>query len=101
MTLQIDTLAYTNKLRRLAPEQKLLLAIALLIITAFAHPQVRLLIAVWMSIWTMFYAGIPVKIYLKLVYIASFFWLASLPALVINGVAISQLNLVEKIAYMG
>ena len=64
MKMQIDTLAYTNKLRRLAPEQKLLFAIALLIITAFAHPVVQILIAVWVSIWTIFYAGIPTKIYL-------------------------------------
>ncbi|MBD2347146.1 cobalt ECF transporter T component CbiQ [Anabaena subtropica] len=101
MTLQIDTLAYTNKLRRLAPEQKLLFAIALLIITAFAHPQVRLLIAVWMGIWTVFYAGIPAKIYLKLVYIAIFFWITSLPALVINSVTISQINLVQDDAVYG
>lgn len=101
MTLQIDTLAYTNKLRRLAPGQKLLLAIALLMITAFAHPLVQILIALWMSIWTIFYAGIPAKIYLKLIYIAGFFWLTSLPALAINGVGISQLNLVQNDAVYG
>jgi cobalt/nickel transport system permease protein len=101
MSLQIDTLAYTNKLRRLAPEQKLLFAIALLIISNFAHPPVQILIAVWMSIWTIFYAGIPTKIYLRLVYIPMLFWLTSLPALVINGVDINQLNLIQNDAITG
>ncbi|WP_066378103.1 cobalt ECF transporter T component CbiQ [Anabaena sp. CA = ATCC 33047] len=95
MSLQIDTLAYTNKLRRLAPVQKLLFAIALLIISNLAHPPVQILIAVWMSVWTIFYAGIPAKIYLKLVYIPIVFWLTSLPALVINGVHIHQFNLIQ------
>ncbi|WP_017653488.1 cobalt ECF transporter T component CbiQ [Fortiea contorta] len=94
MRIRIDTLAYTNRLRWLAPEQKLLLAIALLIIAAFTHPPIQILIAIWMSIWTVVYAGIPLKIYLQLVYVASLFWLTSLPALVINGVDSSHLNLV-------
>ncbi|MEA5580974.1 cobalt ECF transporter T component CbiQ [Nodularia harveyana UHCC-0300] len=101
MTLQIDTLAYTNRLRWLAPEQKLLFAIALLIITAFAHPPVQILIAIWMSIWTVIYAGIPLKIYLKLVYIASLFWLTSLPALVINGVHNNYLNIIQEDVIIG
>ncbi|GAX35732.1 cobalt ECF transporter T component CbiQ [Nodularia sp. NIES-3585] len=101
MTLQIDTLAYTNRLRWLAPEQKLLFAIALLIITAFAHPPVQILTAIWMSIWTVIYAKIPLKIYLKLVYIATLFWLTSLPALVINGIHINHLNFIENDSIMG
>ncbi|WP_017314556.1 cobalt ECF transporter T component CbiQ [Mastigocladopsis repens] len=101
MKIQIDTLAYTNRLRWLPPEQKLLFAIALLIIAAFSHPQVQVLIAVWMSIWTVIYAGIPAKTYLKLVYLATLFWLTSLPALVINGVDISQLHLVPNDSVSG
>jgi len=101
MRIQIDTLAYTNRLRWLAPEQKLLFAIALLIIAAFTHPLVQILIAIWISIWTVVYAGIPVKTYLKLVYVASLFWLTSLPALVINGVDIAHLNLVNHDSIAG
>ncbi len=101
MTLQIDTLAYTNRLRWLAPEQKLLFAIALLIITAFTHPPVQILIAIWMSIWTVIYAKIPLNIYLKLVYIATLFWLTSLPALVINGIHNNHLNLIQDDAIFG
>ncbi|WP_414564174.1 MULTISPECIES: cobalt ECF transporter T component CbiQ [unclassified Anabaena] len=101
MTLQIDTLAYTNRLRWLAPEQKLLLAIALLIITALAHPPVQILIAIWISTWTVIYAKIPIQVYVKLIYIATIFWLTSLPALVINGIHINHLNLIKDDAIMG
>ncbi|MBH8555427.1 cobalt ECF transporter T component CbiQ [Nostocaceae cyanobacterium CENA357] len=101
MTLQIDTLAYTNRLRWLAPEQKLLFAIALLIITAFSHPLIQILIAIWISTWTVVYAGIPAKIYLKLVYVATLFWLTSLPALVINGVNIAHLRLIQSDSIAG
>lgn len=101
MKIQIDTLAYTNRLRWLAPEQKLLFAIALLIISAFTHPPIQIVIAVWMSVWTVVYAGIPVKTYLKLVYVATLFWVTSLPALLINSVDISHLNLVQADALAG
>ncbi|NDJ22760.1 cobalt ECF transporter T component CbiQ [Nostoc sp. B(2019)] len=101
MTLQIDTLAYTNRLRWLAPEQKLLFAIALLIITAFTHPLAQILIAIWISTWTVIYAGIPAKTYLKLVYIATLFWLTSLPALIINGIDIAHLHLVQHDSVIG
>jgi cobalt/nickel transport system permease protein len=101
MRIQIDTLAYTNRLRWLAPEQKLIFAIALLIIAAFTHAPIQILITVWMSVWTVVYAGIPAKIYLKLVYVASLFWLTSLPALLINGVDISHVNLVQSDSIAG
>lgn len=101
MTLQIDTLAYTNRLRWVAPEQKLLFAIALLIIAAFAHPLAQVLIAIWMSIWTVVYAGIPLKIYLRLVYLATLFWLTSLPALIINGIDIAHLHLIQHDSITG
>jgi cobalt/nickel transport system permease protein len=101
MNIQIDTLAYTNRLRFLAPQQKLLLAIVLLIIAAFAHPPTQILITIWMSIWIVIYAGIPAKIYLKLVYVASLFWLTSLPALVINFVEFTHRIILENDALAG
>ncbi|HLO83814.1 MAG TPA: cobalt ECF transporter T component CbiQ [Nostocaceae cyanobacterium] len=101
MNIQIDTLAYTNRLRFLAPQQKLLLASVLLIIAAFAHPPTQILITIWMSIWIVIYAGIPAKIYLRLIYIASLFWLTSLPALVINGVEFTHRLMLENDAILG
>ncbi|MBW4671042.1 MAG: cobalt ECF transporter T component CbiQ [Cyanomargarita calcarea GSE-NOS-MK-12-04C] len=101
MKIQIDILAYTNRLRWLPPKQKLIFALFLLLISAFAHPQVQILIAIWMGIWIVIYAGIPAKIYIKLVYVACLFWLTSLPALAINVIDISHLNLLKNDSWHG
>ncbi|GAB1542917.1 cobalt ECF transporter T component CbiQ [Scytonema sp. NUACC21] len=96
MKIQIDTLAYTNRLRWIPPEQKLLFSTVLLVIAAFAHPLVQVLIALWLGVWTVVYAAIPLKTYLKLIYFAALFWVTSLPALLISGVDISQVHLVPQ-----
>jgi cobalt/nickel transport system permease protein len=92
MKIQIDTLAYTNKLRWMPPEHKLLFATVLVAISMLSHPLVQVLIALWVSVWIVIYAGIPAQTYLKLVCVATLFWLTSFPALVVNGVDFSQLN---------
>lgn len=99
--MQIDTLAYTNRLRRLPPEHKLLFAIALLVIIYSTRAPVQIVIAVWISIWTVIYAGIPASIYLRLLCITAGFWLTSLPAIVVNGVSLSQLSLVQSDVWQG
>ncbi len=101
MTLQIDTLAYTNRLRQLPPEHKVLFAIALLVITYVAGIWVQILIALWMGIWTVIYARIPAPIYLKLMSIPAGFWLSSLPALIISGVATANWTSVQTDVWKG
>ena len=101
MTLQIDTLAYTNRLRGLPPEPKLLFAIALLIITYITHPPIQLLITLWLGVWVIVYAKIPASIYLKLLFIPASFWLTSLPALVLSGVAVADLSTVQLDVWQG
>ncbi|MDY7015476.1 MAG: cobalt ECF transporter T component CbiQ [Cyanobacteriota bacterium] len=81
---QIDSLAYTNQLRSLPPEHKLGFAIALFILSYLAPPHIQLLIALWLALWVIGYARIPAKVYLKLLVIPLTFWIASLPALLIN-----------------
>ena len=95
MSLQIDTLVYTSRLRHLPPEHKLLFAIALLLITYFTQISVQILIALWISVWTVIYAGIPIAIYCRLLSITAGFWLTSLPALVMSIVGLSDLHLVQ------
>lgn len=101
MTLQIDTLAYTSRLRQLPPAQKLLFAIALLLITYCAHIPIQILITVWISIWTVIYAGIPAAIYLRLLSITAGFWLTSLPALIISGIDLPHLSSVQTDVWQG
>lgn len=101
MSLQLDTLAYTNRLRGLPPEHKLILAIATLIISLCTHPVIQVLTALWMGVWTVIYARIPAGIYLKLLLFASFFWLTSLPALVLNGVSVADFSSVQLDSWSG
>lgn len=101
MSLRIDSLAYANRLRQLPPEHKLLFALTLLLIIYSARVPVQLLIAVWIGIWTVIYAGIPVSIYLRLLSITAGFWLTSLPVLVVSGVGLSNLPLVQADVWQG
>ncbi|MEG4224661.1 cobalt ECF transporter T component CbiQ [Microcoleus sp. N9_B2] len=87
MNHQIDSLAYTNRLRGLPPAHKLSFAIALLILSLVSHAAVQLSIALWLTIWIVVYAGIPAKLYLRLLSVPLVFLLTSLPALAMGAVA--------------
>ena len=101
MALQIDTLAYTNRLRQLPPEHKLLFAIALLLLTYCTRAPIQLAIAVWLSIWTVIYAKIPARLYVRLLFIPIGFWLTSLPAFLISGVGIENIASVQADVWQG
>ncbi len=101
MSLQLDTLAYTNRLRGLPPEHKLIFALVTQVISLCTHPQVQVLTALWMVVWTVVYARIPAGIYFRLLLFASFFWLTSLPALVLNGVSVADFSSVQLDSWSG
>ncbi|WP_413198902.1 cobalt ECF transporter T component CbiQ [Nostoc piscinale] len=101
MSLQLDTLAYTNRLRKLPPEHKLIFALTTLAIALTTHPFVQILIAIWMGVWTIVYAKIPAGIYFRLLLFTIVFCLTSLPALIINGVSINDLPKVQLDALYG
>ncbi|NJM17248.1 MAG: cobalt ECF transporter T component CbiQ [Richelia sp. RM2_1_2] len=101
MSLKLDTLAYTNKLRGLPPEHKLIFALTTLLISLSTHPPIQILIALWMGIWTVVYAKIPAGTYFKILAVASFFWLTSLPALIINAISIADVLKVQNDAWQG
>ena len=89
--MHIDTLAYTNRLCRLPPEQKLGFALVLLVIAYLTPIPIQLLILGWVSIWIAIYARIPVGVYLRLLWLTAMFWLSSVPAIVLNGVGFADL----------
>lgn len=95
MNLKIDSLAYTNRLLKLPPEQKLIFAFGVELIALVSHAPTQILIILWMGVWTVVYAGIPFKLYLRLITFASFFVLMSLPALVFNLVSTTQMDLAK------
>lgn len=95
MTLPIDTLAYSNRLRYLFPQHKLVFAFTVLAIALFTHGWLQIIIFLWMSIWTVAYARIPFYTYLKMVLWALLFWVGSLPALVVNAVSVNNLTAIS------
>jgi cobalt/nickel transport system permease protein len=101
MSHQIDSLAYTNRLRWLPPSHKLSFAIVLLLLSLISAPIVQLLISVWLLLWIVAYARIPAKFYLRLLSFPLSFWITSLPAFVINGVGTDAMQMVQSDVWQG
>lgn len=101
MHLWLDNLSHNNRLRRLPAIQKLGFALVLLALALISHPPVQIAIALWMSIWIVVYARIPVKIYGQMLGLAIGFWLTSIPALIIAGVAVAEQGSVQADALWG
>ena len=101
MIHQIDTLSYTNRLRKLSPWHKLIFAFTTLAISLASDPRVQILTVIWMSIWTVIYAKIPAKVYLQLLMFTIVFGLMSLPALIVNGVSIFDIESVKLDSWYG
>ncbi|MBD1847128.1 cobalt ECF transporter T component CbiQ [Cyanobacteria bacterium FACHB-63] len=95
MQLWIDTFSYRNRLRRLPPQQKVLFAGIVLVFALITRPIVQCAIALWMSIWIVNYAGIPSKVYGRMLSVAIAFWFTSIPALLIAGVALSERSRIQ------
>jgi cobalt/nickel transport system permease protein len=81
---QIDTLAYSNRLRHLPPAQKLWFALIVLLIALISHYPIQIVIFIWMSVWIVVYAGIPRQIYTSMLLGAIAFLVTSLPTLAIE-----------------
>jgi cobalt/nickel transport system permease protein len=92
---QIDSLAYTNRLRNVPPEHKLLFAMMLFSLSWVASVPIQLLISFWIAVWIIGYGGIPAAVYLKLQTIPFGFWLTSVPALVFGGVRLPNLGFIQ------
>jgi len=80
----LDVYAYTNALRPLPPTQKVGFALGMLTLALVGQPVTQGVIGLWMSRWILGAAGIPLAVYGSLVGGMVLFWLASLPALVVE-----------------
>lgn len=81
---QLDSLSYQNRLRHLPPGQKLLLGSVLLLLVLIAHATVQTLVFIWMGLWVVGYARIPVRTYLLFLTVSLSFFAAGLPALLVE-----------------
>lgn len=91
----LDAYAYTNHLKQLPPLQKLLFALTTLAIALLAHPLTQAAIFVWLNLWTIGYARIPIKAYGRVLAVVSIFLLTSLPALLINAIALDEITAIQ------
>jgi cobalt/nickel transport system permease protein len=82
--IQLDTLAYSNRLRHLPPSQKLWFALTVLLLALVTHYPVQIFILIWMSCWSVIYAGIPWRIYSSMILGVMTFLITSMPALAIE-----------------
>lgn len=98
---QIDSIAYTNRLRNLPPTHKLSFAITLFCLSWLASPILQLLISAWIAIWIIIYAKVPALTYLKLQTIPIVFLLTSIPALIFGVVQPPHLGLIQPDIYWG
>ncbi|MEW9700180.1 cobalt ECF transporter T component CbiQ [Paenibacillus sp. SI8] len=80
----IDTLSYRNSLRAVSPMWKCGFAAVLLLLSYLSHPAVQILLSLWMMLWTIGYARIPLKYYFLVIGTACLFYSASLPALIVE-----------------
>lgn len=99
-----DAYAYTNRLKQLPPQQKLIFALVILSIALVTHPITQGLIFVWLSVWIIGYARIPAKVYGRVSFAIMFFLFASLPALIVEGgsaarEAVTQSNALAGVAF--
>ncbi len=101
MHLWLDRLSHNNRLRYLPPEHKLGFALVVLAIALIVRPPVQIAIALWMSVWIVGYARIPVNVYGQMLGLAIWFWVTSIPALIISGVAVSAQTSIQADALFG
>ncbi|WP_103104132.1 cobalt ECF transporter T component CbiQ [Brevibacillus reuszeri] len=96
---QLDSLSYQNRLRQLPPEHKLLFGCALLLLVLLGHALVQMLVFVWIGVWVVGYARIPVRSYFLFLLLSTSFFVAGLPALLIDWVKAGvELQNVELLA---
>ena len=77
MNHKIDSLSYTNRLRWLPPEHKLSFAAVLLMGSLTSPPIVQIAVVVWLGVWIVGYAGIPVRTYGQMMVLPIGFWVSS------------------------
>ncbi|GEN34192.1 cobalt ECF transporter T component CbiQ [Aneurinibacillus danicus] len=84
MKIQLDTLAYTNRLRHVSPAQKLSFGLSTLFFVLVAHTKVHVAVFAWMSVWIVGYAGIAARVYVNLLMALAVFLALGLPPLVLE-----------------
>jgi len=97
----LETLAYTNRLRDLPPEQKLLFAGGTLLMALLGQPFVQVLVFLWMSGLLILCARIPLKTYGCLLGLPCAFLLMGLLPLTVSWTPAARLAIAVEDAWAG
>lgn len=81
---QLDSLSYQSRLRDLPPAHKLLFGSVMLLLVLVGHAFVQLLVFLWMGVWVVRYARIPLRSHLLFLLLPLSFFVAGLPALLVD-----------------
>ncbi|ATO50520.1 cobalt ECF transporter T component CbiQ [Brevibacillus laterosporus] len=84
MNLWIDRIAYQNRLRDVSARFKAGFAAGMLVLALCADMEIQIAIFIWMSIWIVGYASVPLRSYLIFIGVACLFFISSTPALLID-----------------
>ncbi|WP_068792005.1 cobalt ECF transporter T component CbiQ [Brevibacillus laterosporus] len=84
MNLWIDRIAYQNRLRDVSARFKAGFAAGMLVLALCANMEIQIGIFIWMSIWIVGYASVPLRSYLIFIGVACLFFISSTPALLID-----------------
>ncbi|MDN9008715.1 cobalt ECF transporter T component CbiQ [Brevibacillus laterosporus] len=84
MNLWIDRIAYQNRLRDVSARFKAGFAAGMLTLALCADMEIQIGIFLWMSIWIVGYASVPLRSYLMFIGVACLFFISSTPALLID-----------------
>ncbi|MCU0523307.1 MAG: cobalt ECF transporter T component CbiQ [Elainella sp. Prado103] len=96
----LEVYAQTQRLK-IAPQQKLIFAGILLLLALIVDPIVQGMIFVWLGIWTIGYAGIPLRVYGSVLAIVLLFLWISLPILMVEIVPLHQLVAIQTDVWAG
>lgn len=80
----IDSYSYANRLRNESAAWKTGFAAGMLVLTYLSGLPLQAAIFCWMMCWTVVHAGIPLKVYTKLIVVPCLFYAASLPAIIVE-----------------
>ncbi|MFT9850265.1 cobalt ECF transporter T component CbiQ [Aneurinibacillus sp. REN35] len=84
MKIQLDAIAYTNRLRHIYPAQKVGFGLCMLLFVLLSHTLVHAAVFMWMSAWIVLRAGISGRVYVRLLGAVTLFLMLGLPPLVVE-----------------
>ncbi|EKN64283.1 cobalt ECF transporter T component CbiQ [Schinkia azotoformans] len=92
MNIQIDTLSYNSRFRKVPPIYKIIFTILLCVMVFLSHIPVQITIFLGVFVFLCCYEKIPVGVLLKWIAVPSLFLFASMPAIILQASNLNEMN---------